>query len=87
MIRVRASQIFTHSKEDVVAAKKMLDSGSPFEEIVTRYSTCPSKENAGDLGWMPEDNRDPGGGFWLHIAITLLRGHGYFLLVSNGKPL
>ena len=56
MIRVRASQIFTHSKEDVVAAKKMLDSGSPFEEIVTRYSTCPSKENAGDLGWMPEDN-------------------------------
>ena len=56
MIRVRASQIFTHSKEDVVAAKKMLDNGSPFEEIVTRYSTCPSKENAGDLGWMPEDN-------------------------------
>ena len=56
MIRVRASQIFTHSKEDVVAAKKMLDSGTPFEELVTRYSTCPSKENAGDLGWMPEDN-------------------------------
>ena len=56
MIRVRASQIFTHSKEDVVAAKKMLDSGTPFEETVTRYSTCPSKENAGDLGWMPEDN-------------------------------
>ena len=56
MIKVRASQIFTHSKEDVVAAKKMLDSGTPFEELVTRYSTCPSKENAGDLGWMPEDN-------------------------------
>ena len=56
MIKVRASQIFTHSKEDVVAAKKMLDGGTPFEEIVTRYSTCPSKENAGDLGWMPEDN-------------------------------
>ena len=56
MIKVRASQIFTHSKEDVVAAKKMLDSGTPFEELVARYSTCPSKENAGDLGWMPEDN-------------------------------
>ena len=26
MIRVRASQIFTHSMEDVVAAKKQLDS-------------------------------------------------------------
>ncbi len=56
MTRVRASQIFTHSKEDVVAAKKMLDGGASFEEVVTRYSTCPSKENAGDLGWMPEDN-------------------------------
>ena len=56
MIQVRASQIFTHSMEDVVAAKKLLDSGTPFEEVVTRYSTCPSKENAGDLGWMPEGN-------------------------------
>lgn len=42
--------------EDVVAAKKQLDSGTPFEEVVTNYSTCPSKENAGDLGWMPEGN-------------------------------
>ena len=56
MIRVRASQIFTHSMEDVVAAKKQLDSGTPFEEVVINFSTCPSKENAGDLGWMPEDN-------------------------------
>ena len=56
MIRVRASQIFTHSMEDVVAAKKQLDSGISFEEVVTNFSTCPSKENAGDLGWMPEGN-------------------------------
>ena len=56
MIRVRASQIFTHSMEDVVAAKKQLDSGTSFEEVVTNFSTCPSKENAGDLGWMPEGN-------------------------------
>ena len=27
MIKVRASQIFTHSMEDVVAAKKLLDTG------------------------------------------------------------
>ncbi len=56
MIRVRASQIFTHSMEDVVAAKKLLDSGTPFEEAVASFSTCPSKKNAGDLGWMPEAN-------------------------------
>lgn len=56
MIRVRASQIFTHSMEDVVAAKKMLDAGASFEETVEKYSTCPSKKNGGDLGWMPEGN-------------------------------
>ena len=56
MIRVRASQIFTHSMEDVVAAKKLLDSGTSFEETVEKYSTCPSKKDGGDLGWMPEGN-------------------------------
>lgn len=56
MIRVRASQIFTHSIDDAVAAKKMLDEGRPFTEVVAQYSTCPSKQNGGDLGWMPEDS-------------------------------
>jgi rhodanese-related sulfurtransferase len=56
MIRVRASQIFTHSLEDAVAAKKTLDSGAPFVDVVEKYSTCPSKKNAGDLGWMPDDS-------------------------------
>ncbi len=55
MFKVRASQIFSHSMEDVVAAKKELDAGTPFLELVEKYSTCPSKENGGDLGWMPED--------------------------------
>jgi len=41
--------------EDVVAAKKELDAGAPFTEVVEKYSTCPSKKNGGDLGWMPED--------------------------------
>ena len=44
MIKVRASQIFTHSMEDVVAAKKLLDAGTSFEEPVEKYSTCPSKK-------------------------------------------
>ncbi len=55
MIKVRASQIFSHAMEDVVAAKKELDAGAPFTEVVEKYSTCPSKKNGGDLGWMPED--------------------------------
>ncbi len=56
MVKVRASQIFTHSADDAVAAKKLLDSGVSFTEVVDKYSTCPSKENGGDLGWMPEEN-------------------------------
>ena len=54
MFKVQASQIFTHSMEDCVAAKKLLDSGTSFLEVVEKYSTCPSKQNGGDLGWMPE---------------------------------
>ena len=54
MIRVRASQVFTHSIEDAVAARKALDAEAPFTEVVEKYSTCPSKQQGGDLGWMPE---------------------------------
>lgn len=56
MIKVRASQIFTHSMDDAVAAKKLLDAGTPFTDVVAKYSTCPSKEHGGDLGWIPEDS-------------------------------
>lgn len=56
MIRVRASQVFTPQVDDAVAAKKELDAGSEFTEVVAKFSTCPSKEAGGDLGWMPEEN-------------------------------
>jgi len=56
MPKVRISQIFSHSMEDVVAAKKALDTGGAFEEIVQQFSSCPSKSQGGDLGWMPEGN-------------------------------
>jgi len=55
MVKIRASQVFTHSIEDAVAAKKALDADKPFNEVVQKYSTCPSKEQEGDLGWMPEE--------------------------------
>jgi peptidyl-prolyl cis-trans isomerase C len=54
MIKVRASQVFCNSVDDAVAAKKCLDEGQPFEAVAERFSTCPSKKNGGDLGWMPE---------------------------------
>jgi len=55
MVQIRASQVFTHSIEDAVAAKKELDADEPFNEVVQKYSTCPSKQQEGDLGWMPEE--------------------------------
>lgn len=55
MLQIRASQVFTHSIEDAVAAKKALDADEPFNEVVQKYSTCPSKQQEGDLGWMPEE--------------------------------
>ena len=55
MVQIRASQVFTHSIDDAVAAKKALDADEPFEEVVEKYSTCPSKQQGGDLGWMPEE--------------------------------
>jgi len=55
MLQIRASQVFTHSIEDAVAAKKALDADEPFNEVVQKYSTCPSKQQGGDLGWMPEE--------------------------------
>ncbi|MBI4390097.1 MAG: peptidylprolyl isomerase [Nitrospinae bacterium] len=56
MIRVRASQIFTPSVEDAVSAKKELDAGAEFLQLVEKFSTCPSKKSGGDLGWMNEDS-------------------------------
>jgi rhodanese-related sulfurtransferase len=55
MLQIRASQVFTHSIDDAVAAKKALDADEPFNEVVEKYSTCPSKQQGGDLGWMPEE--------------------------------
>lgn len=55
MVQIRASQVFTHSIDDAVAAKKALDADELFKDVVEKYSTCPSKQQGGDLGWMPEE--------------------------------
>mgnify|MGYP002032634851 CR=1 FL=1 len=55
MVKIRASQVFTHSIDDAVAARKALDADEPFKEVVEKYSTCPSKQQGGDLGWVSEN--------------------------------
>ena len=56
MANIRASQIFTHSIEEAVVARKALDAGSAFSALVEKYSACPSKKQGGDLGWMNEES-------------------------------
>ena len=56
MIKVRVSQVFTRGVEDAVAAKKELEDGKAFIQVVETYSQCPSKSTGGDLGWMPQEN-------------------------------
>ncbi len=55
MFNIRISQIFVHSADEAVAAKKELDAGQGFVGLVEKYSACPSKTSGGDLGWMNED--------------------------------
>ncbi|MCP5105290.1 MAG: hypothetical protein GY950_18020, partial [bacterium] len=55
MEKFRLSQIFTREVEGAVAAKKDLDEGTPFTELVEKHSECPSKKQGGDLGWMDEE--------------------------------
>ncbi len=40
------------AKVRLAAVKDALKAGKPFEELVKAYSTAPSKDTGGDLGWM-----------------------------------
>jgi rhodanese-related sulfurtransferase len=66
MVKIRVSQIFTRTADEAVAAKKELDAGASFADMVQKYSCCPSKKSGGDLGWMSEANLD---GF-LGLSVT-----------------
>lgn len=47
---VRASHILVESEEEAVSIKEEIDGGLSFEEAAKLYSSCPSKDNGGDLG-------------------------------------
>ncbi|MCH8208181.1 MAG: peptidylprolyl isomerase, partial [Nitrospinae bacterium] len=56
MISIRVSQILTSKKEDAEKARKELDRDVPFQQVVEKYSICPSRKTGGDLGWGQEKN-------------------------------
>lgn len=47
----KASHILVDTEEDMEKVKKDLEAGMSFEEAAGKYSTCPSKEQGGDLGF------------------------------------
>lgn len=47
---VNASHILVKTLEEATDVKAKLAEGMTFEEAATKYSTCPSKENGGNLG-------------------------------------
>ncbi len=47
---VRASHILVSEEEEAKRIYEEIKAGLPFEEAAKKYSSCPSKENGGDLG-------------------------------------
>lgn len=50
LYRYQASHILVEDEDKAKELKNKLDQGESFEAIAREYSTCPSKENGGDLG-------------------------------------
>jgi peptidyl-prolyl cis-trans isomerase C len=48
--QVHAKHILVDTEEKALQIKKELDAGKAFEEAAKEYSSCPSKEQGGDLG-------------------------------------
>lgn len=48
--QVKASHILVSSEEEALKIQQEIQNGLSFEEAAKKYSTCPSKEQGGDLG-------------------------------------
>jgi peptidyl-prolyl cis-trans isomerase C len=48
---VRASHILVKTEAEANELKKQIKAGEKFHRVAKRYSTCPSKDQGGDLGF------------------------------------
>lgn len=47
---IRASHILVETEDEAETVKNKLENGADFSDLARQYSTCPSKEDGGDLG-------------------------------------
>lgn len=89
--QVKAKHILTDTEE---TAKKVADEiakGKPFEEAAKEYSTCPSKEKGGDLGYfgkgqmVPEFEKAAFEGSVGELLGPVKTQFGYHLIVVDDK--
>ncbi len=52
---VRASHILVPTEKQALELKKKIAEGDKFHKVAKRFSTCPSKEDGGDLGFFGRD--------------------------------
>jgi len=57
--QVQASHILVDSEEEAKNIKAEIDGGMPFEEAASKYSSCPSSEKGGDLGFFQKGQMVP----------------------------
>lgn len=56
---IKASHILLKTEEKANEIKEKLDNGESFEELAREYSTCPSKEQGGDLRFFTKGQMVP----------------------------
>lgn len=56
---VKASHILVKEEEEINKISKEIEDGLAFEEAAGKYSTCPSKERGGDLGYFTKGQMVP----------------------------
>ena len=57
--QVSAKHILVESKEEAEKVAKEIEQGLGFEEAAGKYSTCPSKDKGGDLGYFTKGQMVP----------------------------
>jgi peptidyl-prolyl cis-trans isomerase C len=57
--QIRASHILVSDDVEMEKVLAELNSGTAFEEVAQKYSTCPSKERGGDLGFFGKGQMVP----------------------------